>query len=57
VKLYYATRKNEGRRTEVATVLLFDRFIGLFSLVLIPFLIGPFFVELFRGEPTLRQIL
>lgn len=57
VKLYYATRKNEGRRAEVATVLLFDRLIGLFSLVLIPFLIAPFFIELLRGEPTLRQIL
>ena len=54
MKLYYATRKNEGRRTEVATVLLFDRLIGLFSLVLIPFLIAR---ELLRGEPTLRQIL
>lgn len=56
-KLYYATRENEGRRTEVATVLLFDRIIGLFSLVLLPFLIAPFFVDLLRGQPTLRRIL
>jgi glycosyltransferase 2 family protein len=28
-KLYYATREYEGRRAEVATVLLFDRIIGL----------------------------
>ena len=56
-KLYYATRENEGRRTEVVTVLLFDRIVGLSSLVLIPFLFAPFFIEWLGGEPTLRQIL
>jgi glycosyltransferase 2 family protein len=30
-RLYYATRENGGRRAEVATVLLFDRIIGLLS--------------------------
>jgi glycosyltransferase 2 family protein len=56
-KLYYATRENEGRRAEVASVLLFDRIIGLLSLVLIPFFFAPFFPELLRGAPTLRRIL
>ena len=46
-----------GKMRGGAQRLLFDRFIGLFSLELIPFLLGPFFVELLRGEPTLRQIL
>jgi glycosyltransferase 2 family protein len=56
-KLYYVTRENEGRRAEVATVLLFDRIIGLLSLVLIPFFFVPFFLELLRNAPTLRRIL
>ena len=56
-KLYYATRENEGRRAEVATVLLFDRIIGLLSLVLIPFLFAPFFIDLLRNAPTLGRIL
>jgi uncharacterized membrane protein YbhN (UPF0104 family) len=56
-KLYYATRENEGRRAEVATVLLFDRIIGLLSLVLLPFLSAPFFLHLLRTAPTLRRIL
>jgi uncharacterized protein (TIRG00374 family) len=56
-KLYYATRENEGRRAEVATVLLFDRIIGLLSLVLIPFLFAPFFRHLLGHAPTLRRIL
>jgi glycosyltransferase 2 family protein len=41
-KLYYATRENESRRAEVATVLLFDRIIGLLSVVLLPFLLRHF---------------
>lgn len=57
VKLYYAARENHGRRVEVATVLLFDRIIGLFSLVLLPFLFVPFFLELLVRVPTLRHIL
>jgi glycosyltransferase 2 family protein len=56
-KLYYAMRENEGRRTEVATVLLFDRIIGLLSLVLIPFFFAPFFVALLQAEPLLRWVL
>ena len=56
-KLYYATRENEGRRTEVATVLLFDRIIGLLSLVLIPFFFAPFFADLLRSQPALRRVL
>jgi glycosyltransferase 2 family protein len=56
-KIYYATRENEGRRIEVATVLFFDRIMGLLSLVLIPFLFAPFFVELLHAEPLLRWVL
>ncbi len=36
VKLYYATKTNSGRRTEVATVLLFDRAIGFFAMFSCP---------------------
>lgn len=56
-KLYYATRENHGKRAEVATVLLFDRVIGLFSLVLLPFLFAPFFLELLGRVPALRHVL
>src|SRR6266404_1693151 len=37
-RLVYATRQNHGSRAEVATVLILDRFVGLFSLVLLPIL-------------------
>src|SRR5271165_2714949 len=56
-KLVYATRENQGRRAEVATVLLLDRLVGLFSLILLPLLFAPFFPELLRSIPVLRRIL
>lgn len=56
-KLVYATRENHGRRTVVATVLVLDRVIGLFSLVLLPLLFAPFFPDLIRSVPALRRVL
>jgi uncharacterized membrane protein YbhN (UPF0104 family) len=56
-KLVYATRQNHGRRAEVATVLIFDRLVGLFSLVLLPILFAPFFLDLLRSYSVLRRLL
>jgi uncharacterized membrane protein YbhN (UPF0104 family) len=56
-KLVYATRENHGRRAEVATVLILDRLVGLFSLLLLPLLFAPFFPDLLRSVPLLRNIL
>lgn len=56
-KLVYATKENQGRRAEVATVLILDRLVGLFSLVLLPLFFAPFFPDLLRGVPVLRRVL
>jgi glycosyltransferase 2 family protein len=56
-KLVYATRENHGRRAEVATVLILDRLVGLFSLVLLPLLFAPFFPDLLRSVSMLRRLL
>jgi glycosyltransferase 2 family protein len=56
-KLVYATRGNHGRRAEVATVLILDRLVGLFSLVLLPLLFVPFFPGLLRSVSVLRRLL
>ncbi|MCU1241246.1 MAG: hypothetical protein JWO71_1972 [Candidatus Acidoferrum typicum] len=56
-RLVYATRQNDGRRAEVATVLILDRFVGLFSLVLLPILFAPFFLDLLRSLSVLRRVL
>jgi glycosyltransferase 2 family protein len=56
-KLFYAARKNSGRRTEIVTIVLLDRAIGLFSLLLLPLLFAPFFPNLIRSVAALRILL
>ncbi len=56
-KLVYATKENHGRRAEVATVLILDRLVGLFSLILLPLLFAPFFRDLLRNLSVLRRLL
>jgi glycosyltransferase 2 family protein len=56
-KLFYAARKNTGRRTEIVTIVLLDRAIGLFSLLLLPLLFAPFFRNLIRSVAALRILL
>ena len=56
-KLLYATRENHGRRAEVATALILDRLVGLFSLVMLPLLFAPFFPDLLRSVTVLRRLL
>ncbi|HVB99192.1 MAG TPA: lysylphosphatidylglycerol synthase transmembrane domain-containing protein [Candidatus Dormibacteraeota bacterium] len=57
VKMYYATRENRGRRTEIVTIVLFDRAVGMFSLVLLSLLIAPFFLSIIRSSPVLSGLL
>jgi glycosyltransferase 2 family protein len=56
-KVYYATKENQGRRAEVAAVLLFDRIIGLLSLLLLPLIAAPFFSRLVQSVTVLRYLL
>ena len=57
IKIYYATRDNRGRRTEVATIMLLDRAIGMFALMIWPLLIAPLFPQLLISLPILRLLL
>jgi len=41
IKIYYALEGNRGRRTEVATLMLFDRAVGMFGLLILPLLVIP----------------
>jgi glycosyltransferase 2 family protein len=56
-RLFYATRENSGRRTEIMTVVIFDRVIGLFSMLLLPLLFAPMFPKLIQSVPVLRYLL
>lgn len=57
VKIYYASKGNPGNRTEVITILLLDRFIGLFSLLTIPLLLAFFFTDLIASTKVLQGLL
>jgi len=57
VKIYYASKGNPGSRAEVITILLLDRFIGLFSLLTLPLLLAPFFSDLIAAQPALQTLL
>jgi hypothetical protein len=56
-KFYYAGRENRGKRAEIAASLLFDRLIGLLSLLLLPLLLAPLFLQLIRSVAAVRRIL
>ena len=57
VKIYYASKGNPGLRAEVITIFILDRFIGLFSLLTLPLLLAPFFIELIAAHQILQAIL
>ncbi len=56
-KLFYASRDNSGRRTEIITVLIFDRAIGLFSLLILPLLFAPMFPQVLQAVRAVRILL
>ena len=56
-KLFYTTRGNGGRRIQIMTVVLLDRAIGLFSLLLLPLIFVPMFSQRLGSESGLRSVL
>jgi uncharacterized protein (TIRG00374 family) len=57
VRIVYTAKGNAGNRAKVATVVLLDRGIGLFSMLLLPLIFVPFFTELLRSVPVLRNLV
>ena len=57
VKIYYATEGNPGRATEVGTIVLLDRAVGMFALMVLPLLLLPFFPDLSAKSAALRAVL
>lgn len=56
-KLFYATRENSGRKTEIITIVILDRVVGIFSMLLLPLLFAPLFPRLIHSIPILRYLL
>ena len=57
IKIYYAIEGNHGRRTEIATLILFDRAVGMFGLLILPVLISPLFPKLHQSIKILDSLL
>lgn len=55
-KLFYATKDNEGLRTEISAVVIFDRAVGLLSLLLLSLLFVPVFPQLIWSVTALRVL-
>jgi uncharacterized protein (TIRG00374 family) len=56
-RLYYTGKGNRGNRVEVATVVLLDRGMGLFSMLMLPLVFAPFFSGMLQQLPVLRNLL
>jgi hypothetical protein len=56
-RIFYTTRGSGGRRVEIMTVVLLDRAIGLFSLLLLPLIFAPMFAQHLESESALRSLL
>lgn len=56
-RLYYVAKDNKERRSEIVIVSLFDRGIGMLSLLLMPLLFAPFFTRAIAAAPALRDLL
>ncbi|WHZ24641.1 MAG: hypothetical protein OJF47_003753 [Nitrospira sp.] len=56
VRIYYAASEHQGRRTELATIVLFDRIIGLVTMLIWPLMVAPFFLDL-AAVPIIQGLL
>jgi uncharacterized protein (TIRG00374 family) len=56
-RIFYTTKGNPGNRAKVAIVVLLDRGVGLFSMLVLPLLVAPFFVALLRDVRVLRDLM
>jgi uncharacterized protein (TIRG00374 family) len=56
-RIYYAVADAPGQRTTIATILFFDRVIGLVAMLLCPLLLMPGAIGLVRESAVLRSVL
>ncbi len=57
VRLFFTAKDAAGRRTEIGTLLLLDRVMGLLALTLFPVLAAPLCLPLLRQSAALRTLL
>ena len=57
VRIYYAMGGNQGRRMEVATIILFDRLIGMFALLIMPLFMASLYPDQIMESGILAGLL
>jgi uncharacterized membrane protein YbhN (UPF0104 family) len=57
VRLWFASDGHAGRRTEIATIVLLDRVLGLVGILLLPIALAPFFPSVVASSPVILWIL
>ena len=57
IKIYYASKGNPGKRTEIITIMIFDRLVGMFSLFVAPVIIAPFFYDVIAANRPMQGLL
>lgn len=57
IRLWFTADGHTGRRTEIATIVLLDRVLGLVGLLLLPLVLAPFFSAVVGGSPVIQWIL
>jgi uncharacterized membrane protein YbhN (UPF0104 family) len=56
-RFFYAAASAIGRRTELAAILVFDRVVGLVTLLAMPILLLPFISDVVAGSAALKALL
>ena len=57
VKFFYAAKGLVGRRVDIVTIVLFDRAIGMFSLLIMPLLFAPFLPRSIWESRVIEDVL
>ena len=57
VRLWFAADGHTGRRTEIATIVLLDRVLGLIGILLLPIVLAPFFLSVVTSSSVILWIL
>jgi uncharacterized protein (TIRG00374 family) len=57
VKIYYGAAGNQGKRTEIVTIMLIDRAAGMFALITLPLLIVVLSPRLIETIPVVKGVL
>lgn len=57
IRLWFASDGHSGRRTEIATIVLVDRVLGLVGILLLPIALAPFFPTVVVASPVILWIL